>query len=112
MKTWICTTLVNFMGPVQGAARLYAYLKNKGHNVELKDLNQDIYFTLLSKNYLNDVFEKLKAMLFPIMADKFYRKDIGSILLNSSSDGLRALAAKGFLSRMSKAKALTTIPVI
>ncbi len=50
MKTWICTTLTSFFGPAQGAARLHAFIKKQGHDVSLKDLNQDTYFNLLSRS--------------------------------------------------------------
>jgi len=95
MKTWICATLASLFGPMQGAARLYAYLKNQEHDVSLKDLNQDAFFTLLSREYLELTFEKAKYMLESVARNKFLREDIGSILLHSSNNAIKQLLAKG-----------------
>jgi len=99
MKTWICTTLVNFLTPMQGAARLYAYLKKQGHDVSLKDMNQDIYFKLLSKDYLEETFDRTKRMISPITRDKFLRENIGSIILNNSHNNLRSMAVQSILQK-------------
>jgi hypothetical protein len=87
---------------MQGAARLYAYLKKEGHDVAFKDFNQDTYFTLLSKEYLGETFEKAKGMLFPLTRDKFLRKDIGSILINNSNGMIRRLLEEetGFVQKL------------
>ena len=97
MRTWICTTMASFLGPQQGAARLYAYLKKQGHDVSLKDFNQDTYFTLLSKDYLEQTFEKLKRTVDPAKRSKFLREDTGSLLLYSSNRAMKQLLAKGIL---------------
>ncbi|MFC1941137.1 B12-binding domain-containing radical SAM protein [Chloroflexota bacterium] len=94
METWICTTLASIFGPMQGAARLYAYLKKDGHNVYLKDLNQDAYFTLLSKKNLELTFERLRYMLESVTRSIFLREDMGSILLHSSNFAISQLLAK------------------
>ncbi|MFC1981889.1 B12-binding domain-containing radical SAM protein [Chloroflexota bacterium] len=94
MKTWICTTLASFFGPMQGAARLYAYLKKDGHNVHFKDLNQDAYFALFSSKNLEHTFERLKYMLEPASRSKLLREEIGSILLYSSNNAISELLAK------------------
>ena len=59
MKTWLCTTFTSFFGPAQGAARLNAFIRQQGHDVTFKDLNQDTYFTLLSRPYLEQYFDRL-----------------------------------------------------
>ena len=43
MKTWICNTMCNFYGPLLGAARLNAYVKNQGYDIEFKDLNLNYF---------------------------------------------------------------------
>jgi hypothetical protein len=63
MKTWICTTLTSFFGPTQGAARLYAFIKQQRQDVSLNDFNQDIYFTLLSREYLERDFDRLNIVV-------------------------------------------------
>jgi hypothetical protein len=45
--------MTNLYCPTLGAARLYAYVKKQGIDVRFKDMNQDTYFTLLSKGYLS-----------------------------------------------------------
>lgn len=94
MKAWICTTLVNFLSPMQGAARLYAYLKKEGHNISFKDFNQDIYFALLSPEYLGGVFKQAKSMLPQITRNQFIRENIGAILLDNSRNMLRKLVVQ------------------
>ncbi len=91
MKTWICTTLASLFGPMQGAARLYAYLKKAGHDISLKDLNQDTYFTLLSRDFLEPTLNRAQYLLEPLTRSKFLRADIGSILLHSSNNAIRGL---------------------
>lgn len=97
MKIWLCTTMASFFAPMQGAARLYAYLKKQGHDVLFKDLNQDAYFTLLSRKYLRHTFERLQYFLEPATRSAFLRKDMGSILWHSSNGALGELSAKGTL---------------
>ncbi|MCQ9207688.1 MAG: B12-binding domain-containing radical SAM protein [Omnitrophica bacterium] len=92
---------------MQGSARLYAYLKKEGHDIEFKDLNQDIYFTMLSKEYLGETFEKARSMIFSITRDKFLRRDMGSILVNNSSGAIKRLLAgnSGFIRKLFRAMA-------
>lgn len=88
MKIWICTTISSIFGPLQGAARLYAYMKKNGHEVYLKDLNQNSYFTLLSTPNLETTFEKLKNNLDSFTRNISLRKEIGSILYHSSNGNI------------------------
>lgn len=97
MRTWLCTTLANFFGPMQGAARLYAYLKKQGHQVSLMDFNQDAYFALLCRENLERILDNAKYSLDPITKSKFLREAVGSLLLRSSSDSMRHLLAQGIL---------------
>jgi hypothetical protein len=97
VKTWVCNTLASFFGPLQGSARLYAYLRKEGHDVCLKDFNQDAYFALLSRECLEQTLEKLRRTVDATKRSRFLREDVGSILLHSSSDAARQLLAKGIL---------------
>ena len=85
MKTWICTTLTSILGPMQGPARLYAYARQQGLDVELQDYNQDAYFTLLSAEYLNEACERASFALETIKRNKFLREDMGAIIDHGSS---------------------------
>jgi len=89
--------MCNFYAPLLGAARLYAYTKKQGHNAHLKDFNQDSYFTLLSKDYLEPTLEKTRYATHSVFRNRFLREDLGSIILNSSSNAMRQLVAKGML---------------
>jgi anaerobic magnesium-protoporphyrin IX monomethyl ester cyclase len=100
MKTWVCTTLANFYGPFLGAARVYAYVKKQGHDVHFKDLNQDAYFTLLSRDYLEPALERVGYAIDSVSRNRFLREDLGAILLHSSNSALRQLVAKGILLHM------------
>jgi len=97
LKTWVCSTLASFFGPMQGSARLYAYLKKQGHNVSLRDFNQDAYFALLSREYLEQASERLRLITDSAKRSKFLREDIGSLLLRSSNNAIRQLLAKGIM---------------
>ncbi|MFC2020904.1 B12-binding domain-containing radical SAM protein [Chloroflexota bacterium] len=97
MKTWICNTMCNFYAPLLGTARLYAYTKKQGHDVHLKDYNQDTYFTLLSRDYLEPTLEKTQHSIDTIFRNRFFRKDLGSIILQSSNNTMKQLVAKGML---------------
>ncbi|MCK4823858.1 cobalamin-dependent protein, partial [bacterium] len=97
MKTWICTTMANFYGPFLGAARVYAYVKKQGHDVHFKDLNQDTYFTLLSRDYLEPALERVGYAIDSISRNRFLREDLGAILLHSSNNAMRQLVTKGTL---------------
>jgi len=98
MKAWVCTTLTSFFGPTQGAARLYAYLKEQGHDVSFKDLNQDGYSALLSRENLEQTFEKISSVIEPMRRNKFLREDMGAILLHSSNKAFKSLLLNGILS--------------
>jgi len=91
MRVWVCNTLTSIFYPMLGTARLYAYLKNKGYDIVLKDFNQNAFFDMLSKKYLEGVFVKLEDKFEPAVRSKFLRENLGSILLNSSNNGFRAL---------------------
>jgi anaerobic magnesium-protoporphyrin IX monomethyl ester cyclase len=97
MKSWICTTLTSILGPIQGPARLYAYVKKQGHDVSLKDLNQDAFFTLLSRPYLEQACDRLAFVTETVKRNKFLREDIGAIILNSSNQTMRQLLANGLI---------------
>ena len=97
MKTWICNTLCNFYGPLLGTARLYAYARKQGYDICFKDFNQNAYFTLLSREYLEPIFDKMQYMIDSVFRSKFLRKDLGSILLESSNNSMRQLVARGIL---------------
>lgn len=97
MKTWICTTMCNFYAPLLGAARLYAYTKKQGHDVQLKDLNQDSYFTVLSREYLEQSLQRIQYSVDSVLRSSFFRNDMGSILLHSSNNAMRQVVAKGIL---------------
>jgi len=91
MKVWVCNTLTSIFYPMLGTARLYAYLKNKGYDIVLKDFNQNAFFHMLSKKYLEGVFVRLEDKFEPATRSKFLRENLGSILLNSSNNGFRAI---------------------
>jgi radical SAM superfamily enzyme YgiQ (UPF0313 family) len=97
VKTWICTTLCNFYAPLLGAARLYAYEKKQGHDVALKDFNQDAYFTILSRPYLEATLDRTRNSIDYLFRNKLLRGDMGSLLLKSSGDAMRQLVAKAVL---------------
>jgi len=97
LKTWICNTLTTFFGPLQGSARLYAYIKKQGHDVSLKDFNQNAYFALLSREYLEQTFERLRLITDSAKRSKFLRENLGSLLLHSSNNATKQLIAKGIL---------------
>jgi anaerobic magnesium-protoporphyrin IX monomethyl ester cyclase len=97
MKVWICNNLAHFLGPQQGPARLYAYLKKQGYDIQYKDFNQDAYFTLLSREYLGQTFDRLRSVIDSAKRSKFLRENIGSILIHSSNRTMKQLLAKGIV---------------
>ena len=99
MKTWICTTLTSFFGPTQGAARLYAFIKQQRQDVSLKDFNQDIYFTLLSREYLERDFDRLNIVVESMRRNKYLRRNTGALLLQGSNEALRQLLLNGIISK-------------
>lgn len=97
MKTWICTTMTNFYGPLLGASRLYAYTRKQGHDVSYKDLNQNVFFTLLSRKYLEPALERMQYNIDYISRNRLLREDLGAILLHSSHQSFKQLVAKAML---------------
>ncbi len=94
MKTWICTTLSSFFSPMQGAARLHAYVKNKGYEVCLKDYNQNAYFWLLSRKNLEQACQTLSYSIDSSSRNRYYREDIGGILTFASTNRINELITK------------------
>ncbi|MGD9118578.1 MAG: radical SAM protein [Dehalococcoidia bacterium] len=97
MKTWVCNNLAHILGPQQGPARIYAYLKKQSRDVHYKEFNQDAYFTLLSREYLEPTLARLKNIVDSVKRSKFLRENAGSLLINSSNLGLKQLLARGIL---------------
>jgi hypothetical protein len=97
MKTWICTNLANYLGPQQGPARLYAYLKKQRLDVTFKDYNKDAYLALLSSDLLGQNVDRLKGKIDSAKRSTFLREDIGSLLLHSSGMAMKQLLAKGIM---------------
>jgi hypothetical protein len=78
--------MTNFYGPLLGAARLYSYTKKQGQNIAFKDINQDIFFSLLKRPYLEQAFERLQYSLDSMSRNTFFREDLGAIILHSSNN--------------------------
>jgi len=97
MRTWICNTLCNFYAPLLGAARVYGYTKNQGCDIRFKDLNQDSYFTLLSRDYLEPIVQKAQHSIDSLFRTRFCRENLGAIVLGSSANAMKQLVAKGML---------------
>jgi anaerobic magnesium-protoporphyrin IX monomethyl ester cyclase len=112
MKTWICNIICNFYGPLLGAARVYSYVKKQGHDISFKDLNQDAYFTLLSREYLEPTFDRIRYAVDTIARNSFLREDLGSIVLHSSNNALQQLVARGILSKAPWYKIVKDISLI
>jgi anaerobic magnesium-protoporphyrin IX monomethyl ester cyclase len=94
MKIWLCNTLASFFGPMQGAARLYAYLKNDGYDISLKDFNQNAFFSLLTPENLRQTLEGLQNDLDSYTRTSYLRENIGAILSNNSRHGIDLLLEK------------------
>jgi radical SAM superfamily enzyme YgiQ (UPF0313 family) len=101
MKTWICTTMCNFYAPLLGAARLYAYVKKQGYDVRLQDFNQDSYFTILSREYLETALDRTRNSIDYLFRNKLLREDLGSLLLKSSGNAMKQLVAGAVLTNAS-----------
>lgn len=112
MRTWICNTLCNFYAPLLGAARLYAYTKNQGCDVQFKDFNQDSYFTLLSRDYLEPIVQKAQYSVDTLFRTKFCRGGLGSIVLSSSNNAMKQLVTRGVLLNTSWYKYIKNVSVI
>ncbi len=89
MKTWICTFPATLFSPLCGAARLYANVKKNGFDVSFIDMNQKAFFSLLSPESLEQVFERITHYIFSAHMSSSFRRNIGSILLNSSNNVIR-----------------------
>jgi hypothetical protein len=95
MLTWIVTPFSNIYGPLQGAARLYAFIKYMGHRIKYKDFNQNTFFSLLSKNYLEICIEKLSSTLHTLLRTNYLQSHYNNLLLTSSNYFLPELLQKG-----------------
>ena len=89
--------MTNFFVPSLGSARLYAYVKKHGYDVRFQELNQNTYFDLLSREYLEPVLERVQWSADSASRNRFMREDLGSILVHSSGNAMRQLLAKGML---------------
>jgi anaerobic magnesium-protoporphyrin IX monomethyl ester cyclase len=98
MKTLLYTTLTSFFSPSQGAARLHAFIRQQGHDISFKDLNQDTYFTLLSREYLERDFDRLTFVVESMRRNKFLRESVGALLIRGSNTALRQLLLNGLVS--------------
>ncbi len=99
MKTWLCTAPSNFFSPLQGGARLYTYVKQKGHDVSFVDLNQKAFFDLLSTESLELAYDRIFRFIVSASMSRSLRENIGSMLLNSSGGAMRQLGARGLLAK-------------
>ena len=97
MKTWICNTMTHFFSPLLGGARLYAYVKKQGCDVRFQELNQNAYFDLLSREYLEPVLERTQWSVDSASRNRFMREDLGSIIIHSSGNAMQQLVTKGIL---------------
>ena len=89
--------MTNFFVPSLGSARLYAYVKKHGYDVRFQELNQNTYFDLLSREYLEPVLERVQWSADSASRNRFMREDLGSILIHSSGNAMQQLLAKGML---------------
>ncbi len=51
--------MANFFIPSLGSARFYAYFKKQGYSVQFQELNQNAFFDLLSRKYLEQTLERV-----------------------------------------------------
>ena len=112
MKTWLCTTLTDFFIPSLGAARLYAYVKKQGHDICFQELNQNAYFDLLSREYLEPVLERTQWSMDSASRNRFMREDLGSIIIHSSGNAMRQLLTQGILQDMSWYKYVRNMGIV
>jgi anaerobic magnesium-protoporphyrin IX monomethyl ester cyclase len=112
MKTWICNILCNFYAPLLGAARVFPYVKKQGHDISLKDYNQDAYFTLLSRKYLEPALDRIRYTTDTIVRNSFLREDLGSIILHSSDNAIKQLASRSILSNTPWYQPLKNIDIL
>ena len=104
--------MCNFYGPLLGAARLYAYVKNQGYDIQLKDMNQDSYFTLLSREYLEPLLQRMRYSIDSYSRTEFCIGSLGSIILGSSNQAMKQLVAKGMLLNTSWYKYIKNMNII
>ncbi len=83
-----------FLSPIQGPARLYAYVKKAGFDVQFRSFNQEAYFRLLSGDYLEDALSRLESSTESMVRSQYLRKSIGSLLHNNSNEALGHVLAK------------------
>lgn len=95
MKSYLVDTLVSFAGSPQGPARLYGYMRRLGTNLTFLNLNHEIYSYLFSENVLKQLLLEWRPRLFQALTrDSFFRRDFGSILIESSSGEMVKLLAE------------------
>ncbi|MBA4387684.1 MAG: hypothetical protein C0404_06860 [Verrucomicrobia bacterium] len=95
MKSYLINTLVSFAGSPQGPARLYGYMRRNGTDTTFLNLNHDIYSYFFSTKVLNELLVEWRPRLFQALSrDAFFRRDFGSILIESSSGEMRRLLAE------------------
>ncbi|MBA4388836.1 MAG: hypothetical protein C0404_12710 [Verrucomicrobia bacterium] len=95
MKSYLINTLVSFVGSPQGPARLYGYMRKHGADVTFLNLNHDIYSHLLSRKTLSELLVEWRPRLFQALSrDSFFRREFGSILIESSGGEMRRLLAE------------------
>ena len=104
--------MTNFFVPSLGSARLYAYVKKHGYDVRFQELNQNTYFDLLSREYLEPVLERVQWSADSASRNRFMREDLGSILIHSSGNAMQQLLAKGMLLDKSWYKYVKNMDVI
>ena len=73
MKAWICAPMANFFIPSLGSARLYAYIKKQGYDVQFEELNQNAFFDLLSPEYLEPTLERVQWSVDSASRNRFMR---------------------------------------
>ncbi len=94
IKSFIINTLVSFLSPPQGPARLNGYAQAQGLDVTLLNLNHDIYSHFLSARTLRAMLHKARPWLqWSLTRDTFFRRNLGSVLLGSSAGELPSLLA-------------------
>ncbi len=94
MKAFLINTLVSFLSPPQGPARLHGYAAAAGLDVELLNLNHDIYSHFLSSKTLRGMLHKARPWLqWSLTRDTYFRRNFGSVLAGSSAGEMTALLA-------------------
>jgi len=112
MKAWICAPMANFFIPSLGSARLYAYVKKQGYNVQFQELNQNAFFDLLSREYLEPTLERVQWSVDSASRNRFMREDLGSTLIHSSGNAMPQLLAEGILRDKSWYKSVRSVSAV